>query len=254
MRVGDMSKFIEKLQQVLTPPVQSMGFMTAKAETARPKIQLVVNITGAKAKSQIKDGPDADALLISSPAAGNNEKITGMLAAKGDAEEVEKAATAGIDFVILPDSGAVLASDQKLGKILKIEESVSDIMLRTVSDLPVDAVLLDEAKENALILTWKRLMLIRRFAVLAGKPLLVEVLPAVTETELQQIWDAGVSGIIVKTDAEQADAVAGDLRKIIEKLSFPSKRKNEKGMAIVPAVTVAAEAPKEDDDDDGDDE
>ena len=247
-----MSKFIEKLQQVLTPPVQSMGFMTAKAETARPKIQLVVNITGVKAKSQIKDLADADALLVSSPTAG--EMITGMLLAKGDTEEIEKAVKAGVDFVILPDSGAVLASDTKIGKILQIEDSVSDIMLRTVSDLPVDAVLLAEDKENALILTWKRLMLVRRFAVLAGKPLLVEVLPAVTETELQQIWDAGVSGIIVKTDAEQAEAAAGDLRKIIEKLSFPSKRKNEKGMAIVPAVTVAAEAPKEDDDDDGDDE
>jgi len=90
MRVGDMSKFIEKLQQVLTPPVQSMGFMTAKAETARPKIQLVVNITGAKAKSQIKDVPDADALLISSPAAGNNEKITGMLRRKAMRKKSKK--------------------------------------------------------------------------------------------------------------------------------------------------------------------
>jgi hypothetical protein len=98
-------------------------------------------------------------------------------------------------------------------------------------------------------------MLIHCFSVLAGKPLLIEVLPTVTDTELQQIWEAGVSGIIVKTDAEQAEAVALNLRNIIDKLTFPSKRKQEKSMAIVPHIESAPEEPKEDDGDgDGDDE
>jgi hypothetical protein len=98
-------------------------------------------------------------------------------------------------------------------------------------------------------------MLIHRFAGLAGKPLLIEVLPTVTDTELQQIWEAGVSGVIVKTDVEQAEAVALNLRNIIDKLTFPSKRKQEKSMAIVPHIESVAEEPKEDDDDgDGDDE
>jgi hypothetical protein len=127
-------------------------------------------------------------------------------------------------------------------------------MLRTVGELPVDAVLLSESKESSLALTWKRLMLIRRFTGLAGKPLLVEVLPTITETEFQAIWDAGVSGVIINVDAEQAEDAAGNLRKIIEKLSFPSKRKLEKNMAIVPVVASTVEEPKEDDGDDGDDD
>ena len=148
----------------------------------------------------------------------------------------------------------MLPSDQKIGKILQVEAAISDILLRTVSALPVDAVLLKE-EENGLVLTWKRLMLIHRFSGLAGKPLLIEVLPAVTDTELQQIWEAGVSGVIVKTDAEQAEAVALNLRNIIDKLTFPSKRKQEKSMAIVPHIESAPEEPKEDDGDgDGDDE
>ncbi|HJX36449.1 MAG TPA: hypothetical protein VJ280_05780, partial [Dehalococcoidales bacterium] len=159
---------------------------------------------------------------------------------------------AGADFVILPVSGEVTGPDKKLGKIIQLEDSIPDIMLRAVSDLPLDAVLLAEDQGNSPALTWKRLMLIRRFAGLSGKPLLIEVLPTVTETELQQIWDAGVSGVIVKTDAEQAEVVTANLRKIIEKLTFPSKRKNEKNMAIVPVVASAIEEPKEDDDGDGD--
>lgn len=235
------------------PPVQSMGFMTAKSEQARPKIQLVVNITGNKAKSQIKELAGADALLFPNLAVSLDEKITGMWLSKGDAEEVEKSIKAAADFVVLPASGAVLAPDKKLGKIIEIEESITDIMLRTVGELPVDAVLLSESTESNLALNWKRLMLIRRFAGLAGKPVLIEVLPTITEIELQQIWDAGVSGVVVKTDAEQAEEITGKLREIIEKLSFPSKRKNEKGMAIVPRVEIAPEEPKEDEGDDGDD-
>jgi hypothetical protein len=249
-----MSKFIERLQHALTPPIQSMGFMTAKPEQTGPKIQLVVSVTGGKLKTQAKETVEADALLFSNKAVSVNEKITGMWLSKGDIEEVEESIKAGVDFVILPVSGEVLPPDKKLGKIIQIADSISDIMLRTVGELPVDAVLLSESKESSLALTWKRLMLIRRFTALAGKPLLVEVLPTITETEFQQIWDAGVSGVIVSVDAEQAEDAAGNLREKIEKLSFPSKKKNGKGMAIVPAVTVTPEAPKEDDDDDGEDE
>jgi hypothetical protein len=250
-----MSKFIERLQQALTPPVQSMGFMTVKSEQARLKIQLVVNVTGGKLKTQVKEPADFDALLFSNTAVSVNEKITGMWLSKGDIEEVEKAIKAGVDFVILPVSGEILPPDKKLGKIIQIENSISDIMLRTVGELPVDAVVLSEGKESSLALTWKRLMLIRRFSGLTGKPLLVEVLPTITETEFQAIWDVGVSGVIVSVDAEQADDAAGNLRKIIEKLSFPSKRKLEKNMAIVPVVASNVEEPKEDDGDgDGDDE
>ena len=247
-----MSKFIERLQQVMTPPVQSMGFMTAKAQQARAKIQLVVSITGNKAKTQVKEVSGADALLSSNGAIDIEGTLTGLRLAKGDAEEVEKAVKAGADFVVLPLSGEVLAPEIKLGKIIQIEDSIPDIMLRTVGDLPADAVLLIEDKESAPVLTWQRLMLIRRFAALSGKPLLIEVLPGVKETELQQIWDAGVSGVVVKSDGEHPETVAANLRQIIEKLTFPSKRKNEKNMAIVPVVAVAAEAPKEDDDDDDD--
>ena len=249
-----MSKFIERLQQVTKPPVQSMGFISVKSEQARLRMQLVVDVAIGKSKSQLKELDKADALLVPISAVDEGKTVLGGRLTKGDAEEVEKSIKAGVDFVVLPASGEVLPSDEKIGKILQIEASITDVLLRTVSALPVDAVLIKE-EENGLGLTWKRLMRIHRFSGLAGKPLLIEVLPTVTEIELQQIWEAGVSGIIVKTDAEQAEDVALNLRNIIDKLTFPSKRKQEKSMAIVPHIESAPEKPKEDDDDgDGDDE
>ena len=86
MKVSEMSKFIEKLQQVLAPPVQSMGFNHTKSEQARLKIQLVVNVNGGKAKSQIKEPAGADALVVSGTAIRAGETITGMRLANGDTE------------------------------------------------------------------------------------------------------------------------------------------------------------------------
>ena len=137
---------------------------------------------------------------------------------------------------------------KKIGKILQIEATISDILLRAVSELPVDAVLLTEEKENGLAVTWKRMMLIHRFSSLLNKPLLIEVLPDIEANELQVIWEAGVSGVIVTADAEQAAAIIPGLRKVIDKLSFPAKRKREKSLAIVPHIENKPEEPKEDDD------
>jgi hypothetical protein len=249
-----MSKFIERLQQVLTPPSQSMGFKTAKSEQVKPRIQLVVNVTGGNLKSQTKELDEADALVLPISAVGTGKTISGMWLSKGDAEEVEKSIKSGADFIILPADAEVLPPDKKIGKILQIEASITDVLLRTVNELPVDAVLLTEGHENGLLLTWKRLMLIQRFSSLLNKSLLIEVLPSITDTELQAIWEAGVSGIIVTADAEQAEAVMQSLRKVIDKLSFPSRRKREKSLAIVPQIENKPEEPEKEDDDDGDDE
>ena len=248
-----MSKFIERLQQVLTPPSQSMGFNTAKSEQARPRIQLVVNVTGGNLQSQSKEFDEADALVLPISVVNVSKTITGMWLLKADAEEVERSIKSGADFIILPADGEVLLPDKKIGKILQIEASITDVLLRTVNELPVDAVLLSEGHESGLVLTWKRLMLIQRFSSLLNKPLLIEVLPGITDTELQAIWEAGVSGVIITADAEQAAAIIRNLRKVIDKLSFPAKRKREKSLAIVPYIENKPEEPKEDDDD-GDDE
>jgi hypothetical protein len=231
-----------------------MGFKTAKMEQSKPRIQLIISVNGNKLKSPVKDIDEADALALPVAALNACKTTCGYWLQKGSVDEAEKTAKAGADFVIVPVSGEVLPFDKKLGKILQIETSITDILLRTASALPVDAVLL--AEEGDLSLNWKRLMLIHRFSSLAGKPLLVEVIPAVTENELQQVWEAGVSGVLVRVEAEEAQSTAVNLRQVIDKLSFPVKKKNDKNLAIVPHIASQPEETHEDDDDgdDGEDE
>ncbi len=244
-----MSKFIERLQQVSRSQPQSMGFKTAKAEQSRPKIQLVVDVTGIKGKPPIKELIAADALLLPAPGAGTDKTIWGTRLSKGTLGEVEQSIKTGADFVILPVDGDVLPPEIKIGKILQVEACIADIMLRTISELPVDAVLLTEDKETKTGLTWKRLMLIQRFSSLVNKPLLIAVFPDVTDNELQLIWEAGVKGVIVSVEAEQVETVTQKLRQTIDKLSFPSRRKHEKTVAILPRLQSQPEEPEEDEED-----
>ncbi|MDD5289203.1 MAG: hypothetical protein PHY28_08860 [Dehalococcoidales bacterium] len=245
-----MSKFIERLQQVSRPVPQSMGFKTARTEQSRPKIQLIANISGVRAKSPAKELPAADALIVPIAESTVSKTTYGVWLSNGTAEEVAQSIKSGADFVILPSKGELLPPDKKIGKVLQIEASITDVLLRAASELPIDAVFLSENRENGLALTWNRLMLIQRFSSLLNKPLLIEVLPNVTDAELQLVWETGVSGIIVTVDAEQGEKATQHLRQVIYKLSFPSRRKHEKTVAILPRVESQPEEPEEDEDDD----
>ncbi|MCX6003355.1 MAG: hypothetical protein NTX46_02845 [Chloroflexi bacterium] len=241
-----MSKFIERLKQVSQPPAHPMGFKTAKTEQSRLKIQLVANIRGTKMKPLTKQLTAADALVLPMLEADVAEVIHGAWLTRGNTEEVDQSVRSGIDFVILPTNGDILSPDKEIGKILQIEASITDVLLRTANELPIDAVLLSEGKENGLALTWQRLMLIQRFSSLLNKPLLIEVSANISSNELHRIWETGVSGIVVTVDGGQSEAVLQNLRKVIDGLPFPSQRKRESVMALLPRIAPEPEEPEED--------
>jgi hypothetical protein len=245
-----MSKFIDRLQKVFQPVPQSMGFKASIAEQTKPKIQLILRVVDDVSQSLPKEHNHVDAWILSEFEVRADKAVWGTWFSMGSEKEVEKSIKSGADFVILPVSGEVLPPDKKIGKIIRIEASTTDVLLRAASELPVDAFLLSENEQDGLSLTWKRLMLIERFTSLLNKPLLIEVLADINETQLQQVWEAGVSGVIVTINVTQAEAVSRNLRQIINKLSFPSKRKREKSLALIPRIERKQEEPEEDEEDD----
>ncbi|MBN1643325.1 MAG: hypothetical protein JW856_00675 [Dehalococcoidales bacterium] len=243
-----MSKFTERLKGVFQSPPKSMGFVTSKAELTRPRIQLVAKIGDARTKPTKKQLGAADALVLPVTAVNASEITQGVWLALGNVKEVEQVVKTNADFIIIPTNGDVLPSDNKLGKILRIEPSISDTLLRTVNELPVDAVLLSEGAEAKLAFNWQRLMLVQRFAALLNKPLLVEIAPGISGNELRLIWEAGVSGVMVTVESEPAEAVLQGLRKTIDALPFPLRRKKDSAMALIPRVAPEPEEPEEEED------
>jgi len=245
-----MSKFVDRLKQVYQPLRDSMGFRPNKAENARPRIQLAVFLSTGTAENMSA----ADVVIVSRAKAAVEGSLWGIWLKRGDLAEVDKATEAGADFAVLPGTGAVLPADRKIGKILQLSPSITDVLLRTVNDLPVDAVLLAEDKENGADITWQKLMLFERFAAIVQKPVLVPVPSTASAAELQLVWETGVCGVLVEVK-EPADAAAlPALRESIDSLQFPSRKKKEKPTATLPHVTVAEESGEDEEPDEGDDD
>ena len=145
---------------------------------------------------------------------------------------------AGCDFVVFPAAGTSLTmlQDNETGKILEVEASLGEGLLRAVNELSVDAVLITGEQEGRL-LTWHHLMLFQRFADLLAKPLLVSVPSEITAGELQALWGAGVDGVVIEAGAGQPAGGLKELRQTVDSLSFPSPRKRGKAKALLPYMS-----------------
>ncbi|MDD5190395.1 MAG: hypothetical protein PHE50_05065 [Dehalococcoidales bacterium] len=248
-----MSKFIDRLKQVSQPPPPPMGFGAAKSAAERPKIQLIASL-GSNAANLGDSLAVVDAVVFSSVKKNSFEKTWGVWLKKGDATEVEQAGKSQADFVILPADSTVLSLDVKIGTVLQLENDITDIMLRAANELQVDAFLIDHVKNEAL--TWQKLMALYRFGGLLNKPVLVVVGESVTRTEIQQIWETGISGLVVKVADEAGLTALNVIREAIDSLPFPSKKKKDKMSPVLPQVSASTREREEepDEDNDGDDE
>jgi hypothetical protein len=245
-----MSRFIDKLNQASQVEPQTMGFKAAQTATPKPRMLLVASLARAGVSGLADYVAGADAGLLPVPKLSSGVKTFHKISQAvsdipwggwlGDIGRggIKQMAEAGCDFVVFPAANTSLdiLQDDEVGRILQVEVSISDGLLRTVNELPVDAVLIAGEQETGYFLAWHHLMLFRRFASLLTKPLLVSVPSSITANELQALWDGGVDGIIVEAGAGQPVGGLKELHQIIDKLVFPSSRKRGKVEALLPHI------------------
>jgi len=243
-----MSRFIDKLNQVSQAVSPSMGFGRAQPVSPKPKMLLVASLAQANVDNlaDCVAGADAGLLHISKVSSGTKslQKICqvvsdipwgGWLGGIGT-EGIEQMVEAGFDFVVFPSANtslAILQSD-KVGRILQVEASLADGLLRAVDELPIDAVFIASEQEEEHFLTWHHLMIFQRFADLLTKPLLAAVPLNVTDDELLALWEAGVDGVVL-----EVGEVVGrlkELRQLIDQQTFP-QRKRGRAAALLPYIS-----------------
>jgi hypothetical protein len=250
-----MSKFIERLNRISQGMPQPIGFRRAEAAAERPRIQLVAHIIRGDIDSLADFVAGADAALVplskSTSSVETLKKISGAMAKVPwggwlgdiDQKKLKQVISHGCDFIVFPAATTPLAvpQNEELGKIIQVEASLDVSLLRALNEVSVDAVLITIEDKERDALTWHHLMLFHRFASLLNKPLLVPVPPAVTASELQSLWEAGVDGIVVEAGAgHPADAVQ-KVRQTINGLTFPVPRRPEKREAILPRMEKASD-------------
>jgi hypothetical protein len=141
--------------------------------------------------------------------------------------------------------------DEKTGKLLQVESSMDDGLLRAVNDLPADAVLLTDTFDESGALVWHQLMIYRHLTAFISKPLLVSVPATISEVELKALWDAGIDGVVV--DAESG-ADLKELHQMAGKLPPRAAPKRGKTDVTLPRIGRETNAPPPPDEEEEEDE
>ncbi len=246
-----MSKFIDRLNLVAQAAPQPIGFRQAQPTSEKGKMLLVASLNQANLDRAADYVVGADAGLLHipelSPGTENIQRVSRLVPdipwggwLRGISQgEIKQMVKAGCDFVVFPaaDTSLAMLQDDEVGKILEVEVSLSDGLLGTVNELPIDAVLIASEKKENHSLTWHHLMLFRRFANLLTKPLLASAPSNVTANELKALWEAGVDSVIIKVGGRQPATRINKLQQAIDKLAFPPQRKRGKRAALLPHIS-----------------
>ena len=151
-----MSKLIDRLNQTMKGTSRSLGFQVTPTAATKPKIRLLARVSKVVNPRQLAEETDgADGLLIYLPKADAGTLKT-VAEAIGDMPwgwrledspggNVKKGLKGGADFIIFSSDAAFYVPEAEgTGRILEVESSLSEGMVRAINELPVDAVLATE--------------------------------------------------------------------------------------------------------------
>lgn len=251
-----MSRLIEKIKKQSEAPQIQMGFRRTLPTSTPPSILLMAKVNIDEAGSPLKSIEGADAVLLDA----SNFELTAKALPKiikplGETpwgiflEESKDTAEAlentGYDFAVLSPASsiAIAPKKEKTGKILQVESSMDDGLLRAINDLPIDAALVTDSFGEGNTLIYHHLMILRYMAMLIRKPLIVPVPSAISNDELKALWDAGIEAVLVSIDVTKDENLKA-LHEAAAKLPPRTSHKDRKIDVFLPHPSEKREEPE----------
>ncbi len=261
-----MSRLIDKLTRIRQNEPQPIGFAALSRSAAeKPRLQVIACVK-AENLDKVSGGLNrADAVLIEivrDEDLAALEKIcqteknipAGGWLKSSSSETLKKATDVACDFVVFPGTIPVaLTQKEKMGRILELDTSLNERILRAAGELPIDAVLAFDKGEDS-PLTVNRLMFLQYLVNSIAKPVVVSIPTKLTEPELQALWDIGINGVAVDLVDEKSTKNLAELRKDLENLAPPAFRKKFKAGATIPRMQTEPSQPPEEEGDGEEDE
>jgi thiamine monophosphate synthase len=244
-----MSKLLDKLEQISEGRAQPLGFGAAVTKGKSLPMVIVASVPLGNAKlAAIAAKAGADALLMTIKHQEKSEEALAKLSsAKTDIpwgvslnavtkEEVEQLIEMGCDFVVFaPDkTPAAVLGEERIGKVLQIDSSLSDSLAKAINRLSIDAVLLGPVSEDESPLTVYQLMIYERLAAGAGKYLLAAMPPGLPIDDIQSLWGLGVRGVVVDLAVKDPEQRLSQVKEAIQKLPTTRKKTGERISASLP--------------------
>jgi len=249
-----MSKLLEKLERASEGRAQPLGFGAGSSrEKTLPMVVLAsATLDHAHLLAAAADG-GADALLIIAEQPSSDKALAQLRKAKPAIpwgvrfgslarEDMAKLIDMGCDFVVFhPEraSASVLTED-RIGKVLDIDPSLSDNLVKAAARLSVDAVLLSPLGEGRTPLTVRQLMELERLAAGAGKYVLTSLPPSLPVEGIEALWSIGVRGVVVDLTAVDPGERLAQVREAISRLPARKKKPKDKLAARLPSLSGLA--------------
>ena len=249
-----MAKLADLIKRATKGEPAPLGFGNARE---KPPASMVLVALAAKrwpqaASDAVAAGADALFLTghpneseITEAIAAADGRPCGLLAA--DDADLSTLHGAGLDFLALsPDAPARLLQNEDSTFLLRVGTNLTDIQLRTVDALPVDALFLDA---DAAPLTISRQMEIQRVSGLARKTIMLAVASDSTQDDLLSLRESGVALIAVDMANQDATEALRHLRGLIDALPKRGRQRGQERPGVT-LPTVSGHDHEEDDEDD----
>lgn len=250
-----MSKLLTRLENLSKETGESIGF---KATVQRHKgipMLFIAALPKIDANLAQKLGEATDVLLVpvndlekelsalKSLAQAAKELTWGVqLKGNGSVADLQEL---GADFVVFePENmAASVLQMEEMGKVAEILPSLSEGLISSMEELPIDAVLMSSSTN---FISVHQMMTFRWITDLVCKPLLIVLPGYLSADDLSNLWDAGVQGVVVPVK------VAADIDKLLElrkALSdMPLKRTNSKFSPLLPHLGSSSSSFDDDED------
>jgi predicted TIM-barrel enzyme len=238
-----MSRFVQKLKSFSGPAGAPIGFHASVAEPKIPVMLLVATLSGTQIKeARILADANADGGLVS----GENTSgkvVKQMVEAMGNVplgvfvkgmkeEKMNELVSSGCDFIVFDIKvPAAILQREDVGKLLMMEPSLGQGLVRAVNSLEIDGVLITGSGGGP-FLALEHLLVCRRFVELLEKPVLIALPSLISKGELTGLWQAGVDGIIAPS-TQSADALT-ELKKMIGDLPRGARGRRAKAGVMLP--------------------
>ena len=257
-----MSKFIDRLEEIIEGAPARMGFGPARSEKT-PGLALIVQVSGShKTGAATATEVSPDGIIVSGlagPAQVSELKDTLSDSIWGirtdslsteDAKAYEEAGSGVVAFELKGTSLGAVSSEES-AKVLCIEQDTDVEDLRDINALPVDAVLFPMSGASS-SWTLDDLAKVARISGRLGKFLLAEITEAPSADDLKTLRKAGINGLVV--DVSAGKKALESLKSALLEMPKPgSERSGGRSNAILPGVAYSSQreeaAPEPDEDD-----
>jgi hypothetical protein len=235
-----LSKLLDRLNQI-SNNIKPMGFRMATAKSETPRLLLIAALSSGDSAAVATAREHADAVIYSDTAkvekaaAAIGDMPWGASLGEADGAQLGKLKDKGCDFIVFDAEKAPLAvlRDEGMGRVVELSPELPDGLVRTVTQLPIDMALIG----GDAAISVRRLMVCQHISNLTSKPLLAHVPGDIAGEDLRELWEAGLSGVVLPISGD-AKKELSTLKQAIDKLPASRRRKGGRTEVSLPYTRV----------------